>query len=404
MEGEENAMPENQPEMIHLGCPRCGATLQMEGEVLSCPYCGAKLILRRSAAAQAGAASSVMVDGISLHPFAYYDPQSNLEAFTILVPQGWQVSGGVTWVIERPAVPVQAGLQLSNPEGLEAFETYPNIYFTWSNNPLTQMTKPPGSLYFGYEVRKPIPAREAMREYVLPRYKKIQGLGIADEGPANELLQAVGGNQPSPAQGAQFSRDAGHVRLHYTYKNQPVAEEMSGVAEYTRTLAPGMFGATETIYWNMGYLTSFRAARERLETYANLYRAIFSSIKINPTWTGLVQQVSQGLTSNTIRHIQQIGALSHQISQNYNEMSAQNLQGWQERSAAYDRVAEKFSQTIREVDPYFDPNTGQTVELPSGYTQAWSTPLGEYLLTDDPNFNPNLGSNQTWTPLAPPKE
>jgi hypothetical protein len=53
---------------------------------------------------------------------------------------------------------------------------------------------------------------------------------------------------------------------------------------------------------------------------------------------------------------------------------------------------------------YYDPNTGQNVELPSGYTQAWSTPLGEYILSDDPNFNPNIGSNQTWTPLAPPQQ
>jgi hypothetical protein len=158
------------------------------------------------------------------------------------------------------------------------------------------------------------------------------------------------------------------------------------------------------VYWSIGYLTAFRGSRERLESYADLYRAIFASVKINPAWTALVQQVSQGLTSNTIRHINQIGEISRQISRNYNEMSEMNLRGWQERSAAYDRVAEKFSQTIRGVDPYYDPNTGQNVELPSGYTQAWSTPLGEYMLTDDPNFNPNIGSNQTWTPLAPPKQ
>jgi len=56
------------------------------------------------------------------------------------------------------------------------------------------------------------------------------------------------------------------------------------------------------------------------------------------------------------------------------------------------------------VGPYDDPITGQNVELPSEYTQAWSTPLGEYILSDDPNFNPNIGSNQTWTPLTLPKQ
>ncbi len=395
-------MPDDQQEFIHLACPRCGATLQMQGEVFQCPYCQAKLILKRTAQSHRNASPGVVVSGFSLQPFAYYDPQSGLEAFSILVPQGWQVNGGVTWVMERPAAPAQISLQLANPNGLEAFEVFPNLYFTWTNNPLIAMTKPEGSLYFGFEVRQPLPARDGMRQYVLPRYRRIQGLSVADEGPAIELLSAVSPSQP--AQGGQYANNSARVRLHYTLNGQAVAEEMSGVAEYTRMSTPGMFGAVETVYWSIGYLTSFRSDRQHLEIYADLYRAIFSSVKINPAWTALVGQVIQGLTSNQIRHIQQIGAISRQISQNAEEMRESNLRGWQERSAAYDRVSEQFSQTIRGVDPYYDPNSGQNVELPSGYTQAWSTPLGEYLLTDDPNFNPNIGSNQTWTPLPPSRQ
>jgi hypothetical protein len=244
-----------------------------------------------------------------------------------------------------------------------------------------------------------------MRHYVLPRYRAIPELAIFEEGPATELQEAVTRNQPSPTQGFQYSNDSARVRLHYKSNNsQAVAEEMSGVAEYNRIANPGMFGGMDMINWSMGFITSFRASREHLETYTDLYRAIFSSIKFNPAWNALVQQVIQGLTSNTIRHINQIGDLSRQISRNYNEISDMSMRGWQERSAASDRISEKISQTIRGVDPYFDPNTGQNVELPAGYTQAWSTPLGEYIVSDDPNFNPNIGSNQTWTPLVPPEQ
>ena len=395
-------MSPDQQDFIRLDCPRCGATLQMDGDVFNCPYCRAKLILKRAASARQDASATTVLDGFSLKPFAYYDPQTNLEAFSLLVPLAWQVSGGVTWLPERPAAPAQIGLQLANPDGLEAFEVFPNLYFTWTNNPLIQLTKPAGSLYFGFEVRQPVAARQAMRQFVLPRYRHIQNPSVVEEGPAHELLQAVAPNQP--AQVGQYSNDSARMRLHYMQGDQPIAEEMSGVVEYTRLGAPGMFGTGETIYWSVGYLTSFRTSRQRLESYAGLYRAIFTSFKFNPAWTALLQQVIQGLSNNQIHHINQIGALSRQISQNYNEMSAQNLQGWQERTAATDRVSEQFSQTIRGVDPYYDPNTGQNIELPSGYTQAWSTPLGEYILSDDPNFNPNIGSNQTWTPLVPPKQ
>jgi len=402
-------MTNNQDEFIRLDCPRCGAPLQMEGDQLACQYCGARLILKHSAArrgnpGQNAQQAGVVVSGISLKPFAYFDPQSGLEAFSILVPQSWQVSGGVTWVPERPAAPVSSSLQIINPAGLETFEAFPILFFTWTNNLLMQFSQPAGSLYFGYEVRQPMPARDAMRQLVLPRYRNIQGLTIIEEAPAVELQQFALQNQPNSGQGGQYSADSVRMRLQYTFNQQPVAEEISGVAEYMRMVMPGMFGSMENVFWTMGYLTAFRAERARLDSYTDLYRAIFASIKINPAWTAVVQQVSQGLTGNTIHSINQIGALSRQISRNYNEMSDMNLRGWQERSAAYDRISENFSQTIRGVDPYFDPNTGQNIELPSGYTQAWSTPLGEYLLSDDPNFNPNISSNQNWTPLTPPNQ
>ncbi|PKO19040.1 MAG: hypothetical protein CVU39_00380 [Chloroflexi bacterium HGW-Chloroflexi-10] len=402
-------MSVNQDEFIRLDCPRCGATLQMQGDQLSCEHCGAKLILKRSLAHSEihkdnHPGSAAIVNGLALNPFAYYDPQSGLEAFSILVPQGWQVNGGVLWVPERPAAPTQINLQIVNPTGLEAFEVLPTLYFTWTNNLMVQMSMPTGSLYFGYEVRQPLTARDAMRQFVLPRYRRIQGLSIIEESPALELLQVVSHNQVNPVQAGQYSTDSVRMRLQYTCNQLPVAEEISGVAEYTRLAVPGLFGKTENVFWSMGYLTSFRASSDRLESCAELYRTIFASIKINPAWTAVVQQVSQGLTSNTIQSINQIGALSRQISRNYNEISDMNMHGWQERSAVYDRVSENFSQTIRGVDPYYDPNTGRTIELPSGYTQAWSTPLGEYILSDDPNFNPNIGSNQTWTPLTTSKE
>ncbi len=398
-------MSDRPADFIHLACPRCGAVLPTQGEILECVYCGARVMLRPSEATRQKMATEQAggkeVNGVLIKPFAYIDPQASLEAFSLLVPQNWQVHGGITWVMERPAAPVQIGLQLNNPHGLEAFEVFPNLYFSWTNNPLTQLTKPPGSMYFGFEVRQPIPARDALRQFMLPRFRKIQDLSIINEGSATELLQAIDQNQPIQAQGTQTTRDSARVRLHYFQNQHKVAEEMSCLTEYTRIHSPGMFGSGETVFWNISYPTSFRADPYNLENYADLYRAIFSSFKLNPAWMGLVQQVSQGLTSNTIQHIHQIGAISRTISRNAEEIRNSNLAGWQERSASDDRIAEKFSQTIRGVDPYYDPNTGHNVELPSGYTQAWSTPLGEYILSEDPNFNPNIGSNQTWTPLTP---
>jgi hypothetical protein len=72
------------------------------------------------------------------------------------------------------------------------------------------------------------------------------------------------------------------------------------------------------------------------------------------------------------------------------------METYTNRQNAYDRISENFSQTIRGVDPYYNPIDQKTVELPSGYNNAWTNSLGEYILADDPNFNPNVESNQNW--------
>jgi len=60
---------------------------------------------------------------------------------------------------------------------------------------------------------------------------------------------------------------------------------------------------------------------------------------------------------------------------------------------------DRGSQAMRGVESFYDPNANQAVQLPSGYSQAWSNPLGEYIVSSDPNYNPNQETNQNWTEL-----
>jgi hypothetical protein len=72
------------------------------------------------------------------------------------------------------------------------------------------------------------------------------------------------------------------------------------------------------------------------------------------------------------------------------------MQAYQNRQATYDRISENFSQTIRGVDSYYDPIEQRPIELPSGYNNAWTNSLGEYILSDNSSFNPNVESNLNW--------
>ena len=53
------------------------------------------------------------------------------------------------------------------------------------------------------------------------------------------------------------------------------------------------------------------------------------------------------------------------------------------------------TQAYRGVDTYIDPGSNRAVELPSGYGNVW-TNGSEYILSDSPGYNPNVGSNVVW--------
>ncbi len=106
-----------------------------------------------------------------------------------------------------------------------------------------------------------------------------------------------------------------------------------------------------------------------------------------PVMLGMMDMVLQ---------IQHVGQLSRIISQTNSQISDMIMDSYNQRQATMDRLSNQFSQAIRGVDEYSDPLSGRDVELPGGYGHAWSNALGEYIVTDDPNFNPNIGSNATW--------
>ena len=75
------------------------------------------------------------------------------------------------------------------------------------------------------------------------------------------------------------------------------------------------------------------------------------------------------------------------------------MSSYRERSAAYDRIFDNYSQTVRGVETYVDPATNSKMELPNGYSDAWTNGT-DYVMSNDPRFDPNVGSSQNWQRLS----
>jgi hypothetical protein len=105
-------------------------------------------------------------------------------------------------------------------------------------------------------------------------------------------------------------------------------------------------------------------------------------VKIQQQWIAAQQQ-----------GIANAGALSRAISRSNDQFNPALMQSWNNRQKAEDRASREFSEYICGSENYYDSVNDTQVELPDGYDHAWTNALGEYLLSNEAGFDPNMNSN-----------
>jgi hypothetical protein len=113
--------------------------------------------------------------------------------------------------------------------------------------------------------------------------------------------------------------------------------------------------------------------------------------------------VIEYLIKMQIQQIHSIGQLGSIIAQTGSEIRQENLDLYYQKEAMNDRVSTQFSEYVRGVDSYYNPLEEKNVELPTGYDNEWVNGNGEYVLSDNPNYNPNIGNNQNFQRLEKTK-
>ena len=344
-----------------------------------------------------GSGSSRAEKMMKLKKYTYIDQQgTGIEGFSFLMPDGWEFTGGMKWILDNPAMPAVTAFRVFNPAGKEEFEAFPNHCFFWTNNMGLLALNPPGSRYFGNVVKKPVTALEALRSIILPEQRGVyEGLTIVKEEDLPELPEAVGAGQSVASGGATGAK----IRVNYVINGQPMEEEFYGVVELLTFPVQGMFGTTYNTVWYVDFVFSFKSEQGKLESYTKPFQIITSTFKLNPAWYAKYSNVIVYMAQQQIQRIRNIGEFSRMLSRMSDQMSSEQLQQFESRGSAYDKVSQTFSDNMLGIDRFYDPYEGREVELPSGYNHAWSNNLGEYIVTDNPNFNPNIGSNLGWQEL-----
>ncbi len=317
------------------------------------------------------------------------------EAFSLLMPVDWVMEGGIQWRLDNPAFPAYGAVKVRHPQGTEEFEIFPNLPFFWTNNPMVRSTHPPGSKYFGSVVREPVGAEQALRQIVLPAFR--DGARVVDAKPVPELAKMVREMQARSQPQARITADAARVRVEYEASGREMEEEIFAVVQNFSFSMQTLQGVVTNQNWWVDYLFSFKAGKGKLDAAAGVLQTVAFSFKLDRNWYNRYSQLVEMLIQRQIRHIRTLGEISRMISQTSSEIREDRLRQWEKDQAVRDRLNEEFSRSIRGVDAYHDPNKGGLVELPSGYENAWTNRLGEYILSESPSYNPNVGSNVEWT-------
>lgn len=290
------------------------------------------------------------------------DPKEG--AFTVSVPKGWKIDGGVV----RPYI--DAALKIiatSGDMGIQVENPYPPIY-TVPNQILDFSGFKEGSHYNpsgGISQDMIVMAEKNAQNYIETILAKNLNLQVESVKSRDDLVAKI----PKPS-----------------YITQTTAAEatLSGDGKIHKVIVieQGMSMAGVGL-WTAG-LTHYWAPEGEIGKVEEIATAMDQSFKLDPVWAKNEQA--------------EVAKRSKIISQNGSEISDIISQTFEYRSSSQDAMADKWSDAILGVQDVYDPSTGENYTVPNTSKYYWTDGLNTVVGTDT---HDSPGYYWDWKELTP---
>jgi len=246
-------------------------------------------------------------------------------------------------------------------------------------------------------VRLPIHAADFLSQDLLAKYRK--GKPVVSIEPFPELNQIARHRLGLPPDGTGnpggVHTEAARARLAFDDDSGHPVEEWLTAVIVVRALQSGRGVAYD---WHAIMVMCLRTPKGKLDANDKLFNLIAGTIHPDPQW----QTWSNGVIAALYRKKQEEEAKQSAIIANFQNQVAQTINGVvanQQRGAYNSSFG--ADQLVRGVQTFRDPSSGATFELSNQYDHAWLNGSNQYVMSDDPNFNPNGKINGDWTSLQP---
>lgn len=332
---------------------------------------------------QAAAAPTTGVQKFSL--MSIKDPGVNdIVAVNVMVPQGWQMQGRINWLPEY-SVASNLELVLSDPNTGFSIQWLPTQSFTFVPNPPVAMNQ--GTNYMGRIFAQPIadPAQFVQWFYAqtLPHLRNAKFVAGEDFANQAKYYQAQ-----MTTQGEKHVRT---VRMRYEFNapnGQPWEEDVYLTLSFS--------SSPQLMLWDVFAATSVRGPKGSLDQNATLTRAVLNSTQFTSDWLA-ARNVVQQLFTQGLKQMQRDQAVFAQKLAEYRDYTAKlSQQISDDRMRSNDARNEAFREVLGGVENYRDPFQTQPVYLPAGYKEYWANPKGEYILSEQVGYDPNVGDTTEW--------
>jgi hypothetical protein len=306
--------------------------------------------------------------------------EPNEKAFSMLIPAGWVVEGGIFRVNVLAtgqagnAVDAKVNMAIKrDAAGTVMLRALPSMMYADSREHPAGAMFPPGSTLNGFPVVYKMTPEQFLTGYCFRQlHPQAVGAAAVDSRKLARLAQDYQRRTAAlPIVGQSFIYDAAAVTVEYTEGGIRYRERMVTLIQDFGKVGVGLWSNMET--------HTFRAPAAEFDRWAAVAGVMLSSLQFNPQWI-------QGELRGQLQRIGTIQDVQATIQRIDKEIVAHRQQTNAE-------INQDMFLTLTGQEDYVNPITKQVERDSNQWKYRWSAPGGEVVFTDDPAYDPNFGPN-----------
>lgn len=326
----------------------------------------------------------------------------NLPVLDLLIPSTWNFKSNVAFNTTSGCIADSFAVswEATSSDGAIAFQGAPDASWQYADDPaaLHNLTDPSRRQINAQgkpcPVQRPMKAEDYFRQNIFTKFPSGSTVVSVEQFPELNLLARKQLGLPPDDSGKAGDSQTEAIRARVNFqKDGKEMEDWVALVVVTRSFRQGRGAFYDCHAIDV---MGMRAPRGQLDSNDKLFKVVISSLRPEQKWQSYsngwlawryqVEAKKEALIDAIIANFQ------NQVAQTLNEVTANQQRG--SLNAAY-----AADQGIRGVQTFRNPATGATMELSNLYDHAWLNGSNEYIMSDDPNFNPNGQLNGDWNQL-----